>query len=233
MDPLNASTINYNISITCFTNLNVLINGTYSFDQSCEEHNGKFEGPTRVQWCIFIGVVQVMKQKCVWILVLLVCVCANPPDRPWRGRTRDWDTTQRRRGVLQAERGTRQEDFPSFMWEEGFLIRSSGHQMVLQRHAWSMFRDEDEGRRKAEGHSHQGHHHNSRAKWLMATINVAPEKRGYYKCCGRDLCFSLYQLELQEEQSSLLINGKNGPTRQDCSRLSVQNPNKIIGWMKK
>lgn len=33
------------------------------------------------------------------------CACAqNRPDHPWRGRTRDWDTTQRLKSVLQAKR---------------------------------------------------------------------------------------------------------------------------------
>lgn len=158
-----------------------------------------------------------------------VCVYVNPSVRPWRGRTRGWDTTQRTRAVLQPKK--KMISPPQFICEEGFPIHCSGHQMVLQRHAWSTlcrFRNEDEGMRRAERHSHRGHH-NSTAKWLMVTINVAPEERGYLKCCGggRVMFFTL-QIGGPEEQTSLcsLVGEMYPHFRRLRSHWSVQVPNK-------
>lgn len=165
--------------------------------------------------------------------VKVVCVYVNPSVRPWRGRTRDWDTTQRTRAVLQSGKKMIFFFLPLFICEESFPIHCSGHQMVLQRHAWSTlcrFRDEDEGMRRAERHSHRGHH-NSTAKWLMVTINVAPEERGYLKFCGGvgELCFSLYKLEVRRSKPLCSLVGEMYPHfRRLRSHWSVQAPNKWI-----
>lgn len=71
------------------------------------------------------------------------------------------------------------------------------HVLLVQAGGW---RNEE-----VEGHSHRDNHHNSgvscAAKWLMAAINVAQEKRGYYICCGGEWCFALYKLEVQGNNS--------------------------------
>lgn len=143
-----------------------------------------------------------MTQTCVWIGV------RKSPSPPLTRK----DTGLRHHPEDESGITARETaDFPSFICEEGFLIHCSGHQMVLQRHARSMFccfRDEDEGMRKADRHSHQGHH-NSRAKRLMGTtINVAPEERGYLKCCAGELCFSRYKLEVRRSNPLRSLVGK-------------------------
>lgn len=61
------------------------------------------------------------------------------------------------------------------------------HVLLVQAGGWR--------NKEVEGHSHQDNHHNSgvwRAdKWLMAAINPAQGKRGYYICCGGEWCFAL------------------------------------------
>lgn len=73
---------------------------------------------------------------------------------------------------------------------------------------------------------------------MMATINVPPEKRGYYKCCGGELCFFTLQIGAPEEQSSLLINWKNVPARQTAPVAFIysnpkENDSKCSVWINK
>lgn len=213
VDPLNASTINYKTRIACFTN-------------SLIAHKALIGAASEITVNSKDQHMEVMKQKCVHSeLSCCACACARipPPPIALDEKGRGTETPPRGRAWYCSQR----EDHvkKTFMWEEDFLIHSSGHQMVLQRHAWFTFRDEDEAMRKAEGHSHRGHHHNSRAKWMMATINVPREKRGYYKCCGGELCFFTLQIGALKEQSSLLINGKNVPALQTAPVVFIySNP---------
>lgn len=98
------------------------------------------------------------------------------------------------------------------LWED-FLNHSCGHQMVLQRQVWSMrcwSRHEHEGMRKW-----RVSHIKTviiclrcAGKWLMTTVNVAQEKRGYDKCCAGERCSVHYKLGVQGNNFLYSLMGK-------------------------
>lgn len=183
------------------------------FGQSCEWNNGKFCRPAQVQGCVFRGVV-VQKR---------VCACAYPPPpHPPSPPLTKKDTGLRhhsedKSSITAREKSPIKKTFPrssarKASWFTAVVTRWCCKGMLEPCSAG--FRDEEEGMGKAEGHSRQGHPHNSRARRLMVTINVAPEKRGYYKCCGGELCFSLYKLEVQGSNPLHSLIGQMSPTPQ-------------------
>lgn len=103
------------------------------------------------------------------------------------------------------------------------------HVLLVQAGGW---RNEE-----VEGHSHRDNHHNSgvscAAKWLMAAINVAQEKRGYYICCGGEWCFALYKLEVQGNNSPYSLMEKTCTWDSSCCicQLELQMDGTCIGWM--
>lgn len=147
-----------------------------------------------------------MKQRCIRILMLVVCVQVMKCSRPLLRRK---DTGLRHHpedhsGITRRERKREQLlDFfsphssvrnspESQQWSpDGAAKAGLIHVFLAQATGW---RNEE-----VEGRLHQDYHHNSgvghAVRWLMVTINPALEKRGYYIYCGGELWFALWKLK--------------------------------------
>lgn len=134
-----------------------------------------------------------------------MCVCVNPHVRPWQGRTRDWDTTQRMRVVLQLDK-TRifpRSSARQASWFTAAVARWCCKSVLDPRSAASGIKMRERGELQK----------NLQSQVTDGDYKCGTRGKRTFKMLWRRIEYFMLQIGGLEERSSPLISGKNVPTR--------------------